>query len=106
MNDITTLGLIAGAITTSSAFPQVWKTFRTKQARDLSIWQPLLLLVGMTLWLIYGFAIRDIPLIAANIVSLCCCVILIIMKICYGDGDKRSGNKYIARTEDNLSVED
>lgn len=103
--NITTLGLIAGAITTSAAIPQVWQTYRTKQARDLSIWQPLLLLVGMTLWLIYGILLNDLPLIAANIVSLCCYTLLIIMKIRYSSRDKLQSNVYLVPAKKNISLE-
>lgn len=80
---ITHLGLLAGAITTFAAIPQVVKTYRSRHARDISIWQPLLLNVGMSLWLIYGIALRDIPLIVANSVSLLCYTLLLVMKIAY-----------------------
>ena len=92
---ITHLGLLAGAITTAAAIPQVVRTYRTRHARDISIWQPVLLDVGMSLWLIYGIALGDIPLIVANAVSLKCYSALIVMKILYRDDDKRSGSDYI-----------
>jgi len=92
---ITHLGLLAGAITTAAAIPQVVRTYRTRHARDISIWQPVLLDVGMSLWLIYGIALGDIPLIVANAVSLICYSALIVMKILYRDDDKRSGSDYI-----------
>lgn len=79
--NITYLGLLAAAITSASAIPQVVRTWRTRHARDISIWQPLLLTIGMTLWLFYGIALGDIPLIAANIFSIICYTLLIIMKL-------------------------
>jgi MtN3 and saliva related transmembrane protein len=79
--NITYLGLLAGDITSAAAIPQVVRTYRTKHARDISIWQPLLLNIGMTLWLLYGIALGDIPLIAANIFSIICYTLLIIMKV-------------------------
>ncbi len=91
---ITHIGLLAGAITTAAAFPQVIRTFRTKHARDISIWQPVLLNVGMSLWLVYGVALGDAPLIYANSISLVCYTALIIMKIMYRDDDKRSESDY------------
>ena len=94
MNE-TTLGLVAGAITTAAAIPQVVKTFRTKQARDLSIWQPVFLIVGMTLWLLYGIALGDVPLIVANSVSLACYILLVMMKIRYREGDKKNPDDYL-----------
>ena len=87
--NITHLGLMAGAITSAAAIPQVVRTWRTKHARDISIWQPLLLNVGMALWLLYGIALGDLPLIAANIFSIICYTFLIIMKLRFKDGDNR-----------------
>lgn len=63
------LGLLAGALTTSSAFPQLIKSYKTKSTEDLSIWFLIALLTGVTLWIIYGVAMADIPLIVANSVS-------------------------------------
>jgi MtN3 and saliva related transmembrane protein len=63
------LGLLAGALTTSSAFPQLIKSYKTKSTEDLSIWFLVVLLSGVTLWIFYGVAMSDIPLIVANSVS-------------------------------------
>lgn len=87
MRDSTFIGMIAGVLTSIAVVPQVVRTWRTKHARDLSIWQPLLLVAGMLLWLIYGLMIGDVPLIAANSFSLACYCLLIGMKVVY---DRRS----------------
>ena len=79
----TTLGLVAGPLTSIAAIPQLVKTMRTRHARDISIWQPLLLAIGVALWLIYGILIHDTPLILANIVPLACNVMLAILKLRY-----------------------
>ena len=84
---VTWLGLIAGAITSFAAVPQVVRTYRTRHARDISIWQPILLTAGMALWLVYGILLKDVPLITANLFSLLCYGILIVLKIRYRDGD-------------------
>jgi MtN3 and saliva related transmembrane protein len=91
---ITHIGLLAGAITTAAAFPQVVRTYRTKHARDISIWQPVLLNVGMSLWLVYGIALDDVPLIYANSISLVCYTALIVMKIIYREDDKSTESDY------------
>lgn len=100
--DVTLLGLVAAALTSISALPQVVRTFRTKHARDLSIWQPLLLTVGMVLWLAYGVLIHDLPLIAANIFSLVCYALLILMKVKYDRSEVRSRTaELIAQQKEN-----
>jgi len=79
----TWIGLMGGFLTSIAVVPQVVRTWRTKHARDLSIWQPLLLIVGMLLWLVYGVMLGDMPLIAANSFSVACYLLLIAMKINY-----------------------
>ena len=83
----TTIGLVAGTLTSIAAIPQVIKTFKTRHARDISIWQPLLLTVGVALWMLYGILIHDLPLIIANITPLLCNALLTGMKIHYGRND-------------------
>jgi MtN3 and saliva related transmembrane protein len=80
----TTIGMIAGTLTSIAAIPQVVKTVRSRHVRDISIWQPLLLAFGVALWMMYGILIHDVPLIVANITPLICNIILTGMKIRYG----------------------
>jgi len=84
----TTIGLVAGTLTSIAAIPQVLKTLQTRHVRDISIWQPLLLSFGVALWMMYGFLISDLPLILANITPLVCNVILTAMKLRYGREDR------------------
>ena len=58
----TTIGLVAGTLTSIAAIPQVIKTLKTRHVRDISIWQPLLLAFGVALWMVYGILINDLPL--------------------------------------------
>jgi MtN3 and saliva related transmembrane protein len=87
----TTLGLVAGMLTSVASIPQVVKTLRTRHARDISIWQPLLLAIGVALWLIYGMLIHDLPLILANIVPLVCNVTLTVLKLLYRNDNVAQG---------------
>ena len=86
----TTIGLLAGTLTSVAAIPQLIKTLKTRHARDISIWQPLLLSFGVALWMIYGILINDLPLIVANIIPLICNVALTGMKIRYGREDQNN----------------
>jgi len=103
--NLTHLGLVAGAITCGAAIPQVVRTYRTKHARDLSIWQPLLLNIGMLLWLIYGIKLNDMPLILANSFSIVCYTFLVIMKICYKDDDNSGPDTCIGGKMTNMEEE-
>ncbi len=77
----TTLGLIAGVLTTLAYLPQVIKTWKTKSANDLSWSMLILLCTGIILWLVYGFSVHDIPIITANIVTLLLASVILVLKI-------------------------
>ncbi len=81
------LGFFAGLLTSGAAIPQVFQTYRTKHARDLSMWQLILLDFGMLLWLVYGISLGDLPLIVANTFSIACYTLLIGMKVRYAKRD-------------------
>jgi MtN3 and saliva related transmembrane protein len=82
-----TVGLLAGTLTSIASIPQLARTLRTRHVRDISIWQPLFLSVGVGLWMLYGFLIKDLPLVLANIIPFICNVWLSILKIYYKDND-------------------
>ena len=67
---IAVIGLIAGTLTTASLLPQVIKTIRIKETRDISISMYIILATGMLLWVIYGALIDALPIILANTFSL------------------------------------
>ena len=96
----TTIGLIAGTLTSLAAIPQVIKTLKSGHVRDISIWQPLLLTIGVALWMIYGILISDLPLIIANITPLVCNALLTGMKIYYGRNDSSTADSYLIKSEE------
>jgi len=64
------LGFIGGALTSFSLVPQVWRLFRLKSAREISLPFSLFLLAGMVCWLVYGVALDLVPVIIWNAISL------------------------------------
>ena len=91
----TYLGLAAGAVTSVAVIPQVVKSYRSRHVRDISIWQPVLLVIGTGLWPVYGLILGDIPLILANSFSIFCNSMLILMKIMFIDNDKQDSGDTI-----------
>jgi MtN3 and saliva related transmembrane protein len=81
MSIIQIIGLLAGGCTTVAFVPQVIKTWRSRSARDLSLGMFLIFTTGVGLWLLYGFLIRDIPVIAANVITLLLAGWLLVMKL-------------------------
>ena len=75
------LGLLAGILTTTAFVPQVYKTWKTRSAKDLSLSMFLIFVMGVLLWLLYGLLKRDLPVIAANSATLILAVTLLVFKL-------------------------
>ncbi|MBI5674892.1 MAG: SemiSWEET transporter [Nitrospirae bacterium] len=84
INYTAVIGLIAGACTTISLLPQVIKTFKTRETKDISMAMYIILISGMLLWIIYGVLIEAPPVILANALSMLLALIILIFKIKYG----------------------
>jgi len=83
MNWITIIGLVAASFTTFAFLPQVIKTWRMKETRDISLWMYLVFTIGVFLWLGYGILIGDYPVLIANGATLILTLTILIAKIRY-----------------------
>jgi MtN3 and saliva related transmembrane protein len=77
---VTVLGLFAGALTTLSFLPQVIRTIRTHSARDLSWMWIVMMATGIGAWFVYGLLGSDIPVMAANGLTLVLVATLGVLK--------------------------
>jgi MtN3 and saliva related transmembrane protein len=83
MDFITILGLAAATITTISFLPQMFKTWQTKSAKDVSLVTLITFISGVFLWLIYGISLQSLPIILANAITLIFNLIILWLKIKY-----------------------
>ena len=77
------LGLIAGTLTTVAYVPQVYKTIRTRSARDFSLAWLFILSAGLAVWDIYGWLIGSLPLIISDLAGLALVVTILALKLSY-----------------------
>lgn len=78
------IGFLAAIMGTICWVPQVLKTLRTREVKDLSLWTNLLVLQTVALWLTYGLLLGDWPLILANIFSVSCVGTIVAAKLIWG----------------------
>lgn len=64
------VGLVAGALTSTSFLPQIVKGWKTKHLADVSPMMLSVMWIGLALWEAYGWARADVVLISANAVGL------------------------------------
>jgi MtN3 and saliva related transmembrane protein len=84
MTLITSIGLLAGTLTTISFLPQAIKTWRTKSAKDISLVMFLTFCTGVTLWIIYGICVSDLPVLLTNLLTLILASTILVFKLKYG----------------------
>lgn len=80
------LGKVAGVLTTVSFLPQVWLVWGhfPEPATDISLGMFSILCFGISLWLVYGFRIRDRPLIISNSITFFLAASILLYKLVYG----------------------
>jgi MtN3 and saliva related transmembrane protein len=81
MKDV--IGYVAALFTTFSLLPQIIRIWKLKEARDVSLFMPLMVSIGALLWLVYGIMIAEAPVIAANAVSLLVALTTLFVTIKY-----------------------
>jgi len=77
------IGYIAAFLTSFSMVPQIVRLIKLKESKDVSLTMTVALCLGVLLWLIYGIAIKDMPVIMANGVAFCVLAITVILVIKY-----------------------
>ena len=83
MESASTLGFIAGILTTVAFIPQVIKIWKSKHARDISLGMFAIFSSGVLLWLFYGIQIGALPVILSNAITLGLSLTILVFKIKY-----------------------
>ncbi|HZP69511.1 MAG TPA: SemiSWEET transporter [Pseudolabrys sp.] len=81
---IDVIGAAGATLTTVCWLPQALKVIREKETRALSLPATAAFTAGVVLWLIYGVAIDDWPLIGSNAATLALMLPILAMKLRHG----------------------
>jgi len=66
MNWINLIGILAGSFTTLAVIPQIYKSWKSGEASNVSLKMYIVLLTGLLLWFFYGVGINDYPIMIFN----------------------------------------
>lgn len=77
------IGFVATGFAVSSTIPQISKALRTKKSDDISLRFIVVLIIGLSFWVIYGIGKRDVVLIIGNSIAVILNIFLLILKIKY-----------------------
>ena len=78
--DAASIGLCAAFLTTGSFSLQVFDILKTRETKAISTKMYLVFISGLLLWLTYGLKSGDIPLIAANGITLLLASSVMVLK--------------------------
>jgi MtN3 and saliva related transmembrane protein len=78
------LGFIAGALISVGFIPQIWRLFKLKSAREISLPFTLLFLTGLACWLAYGILMSLPPVILWNAITMAMMCAILYAKLKYG----------------------
>jgi MtN3 and saliva related transmembrane protein len=77
------VGYAAGALTVISYAPQAIRAFRTKKVDDLSWWMIVMLVTAGALWIWYGVASSQMPVILTNVGTVLLTGAILVAKFRY-----------------------
>jgi MtN3 and saliva related transmembrane protein len=66
----TTVGLLAGLLTTGCWLPQLLRSWRTRSTGDISWTYLAVLTAGVGLWFVYGVMTAAVAVIATNVATV------------------------------------
>ncbi len=84
MNWQQVLGLIAGGLIAVSFVPQIWKLFKLRSAKEISLPFTCLQMAGGILFLVYGLTLSLPAIIATNIVNTILVSLILYAKLRWG----------------------
>ncbi len=77
------IGITAACLTMFGFIPQIIKIYKTKSAKDISLFALLQFTLGISLWILYGIHLKDAIIIVANAVSVSTLFIALILYFKY-----------------------
>ena len=78
------IGALAAILTTLCWVPQALKIVRDRETRAISLPGTMLCVIGVLLWLVYGVAMADAPLIGSSAATLAITTAILALKIRHG----------------------
>lgn len=79
------IATVAGILTSLAMAPQIIKVMRDKNVENLSIITLLILITGLSMWLLYGIFTSDWAIILFNAIAIVIDLILLIHILKYKD---------------------
>jgi len=77
------IGFLAAATSTISLIPQIYKSYKTRSAKDISILMLINFFITSILWVVYGVAIASLAVIGCNVIMMLFSIWLLLLSVKY-----------------------
>ena len=94
------IGFMATGFAVASSIPQIRKAKRTKKSDDLSIRFIIVLIIGLSFWVVYGIGKNDIVLIIGNLIAVSLNAYLLFLKVKYSKNPLEEETTAVAEKEE------
>ena len=64
------VAILVPIISCIQLFPQLYKTYKTKSVKDISVYSLILILITNLLWILHGYFIVDYSLLISSTISM------------------------------------
>jgi len=78
------LGLSAGGLVIIASLPQILKIVQTKSTKDISLPMYIIQIIGIILWVIFGFITQQMAVIITNGIFLILNLFILYLKLKHG----------------------
>jgi MtN3 and saliva related transmembrane protein len=78
------LATITGIVSSFAMLPQIYRIFRRRSAKDISIWTYSYMLAAGVIWILYGLNIQSFPIWITNLIGSITMVGIILGWLLYG----------------------
>lgn len=83
MNWTEAIGHFGAFLTGVTFIPQVYKTWKSRRAADLSLTMMMIVVLSTIVWLVYAFSLMLWPVIIANGIVFVLSIMLIVFKLTF-----------------------
>lgn len=75
------IGYMAAVLSTIGWVPQVYRAWKTRETKSLSLSTNLMILTAVSLWFVYGIMLGAWPIILANLFSILLVGAIVLAKL-------------------------
>ncbi len=83
------LATVTGVFLGLGSLPQAVKIFRTKKARDIAPTTYVIMVVGSSVWILYGMELKSLPIMLPNILGVILGTVILVGWFTYGRPTKK-----------------